>query len=72
MAINVPRFDQERQHVAEYVAQGLRESPSFQNKEGWSRSAKVDVGVTTSGCPLITFTLDDGQAFNITITRVRS
>lgn len=63
--------DQERKDVAEYIAQALRESPAYQNKEGWSSSAKVAESTTTSGCPLITFTLGVGQAFNITITRAR-
>lgn len=63
--------DRERADVANYIEQALRESPAFQNKECWSTKATVDVSATTSGCPLITFTLDDGQAFNITITRAR-
>jgi hypothetical protein len=68
---NQQAFDQERQSVADFIAQSLREAPYFQESESWKTST-LEQRVNTSGCPLITLTLGDGQAFNITITRKRS
>lgn len=58
-----PTGDPTRDDIADQLAGMAR--------DGWSQ-ATVKEGKTKSGCPLITLTFSDGQAFNFTITRVRS
>lgn len=64
------RGEDTRRHLADYIAEALRNAPCCQPKEGWT-PAVVTESFTTSGCPLITLTFPHDGAFNVTITRAR-
>lgn len=38
---------------------------------GWEGQIKVEQSATTSGCPIVKLIFDDGDAYNLTVTRAR-